>query len=178
MNIKSVIGNIFLNKHKGTLNFKYKGDSMIRLFKFQFIFFLLFIMVSCNGISGTTESNEGFELNDIYSYEYNSIESEHNELITKWMTESRLSKYPISSHTISNDQERFGYEYVFAKGYKEFEITFVYSFNSMDPRGSLHIVGIKGEADDEVLVKIKYDSRYVRGTISSDQTILFRNQEM
>lgn len=88
------------------------------------------------------------------------------------MNESRHSEFPISYHSISNAQDQYSYEYVYAKGYKKFEITFVYSTDSMEPKGSLHIVGIKGGADDEVLVKIKYDKRYVLGTISSDKTIL------
>ncbi|MGP0586620.1 hypothetical protein [Paenibacillus timonensis] len=136
----------------------------------------LFLLIV--GCSNNTETDDGFNLHDIYSYEYNSIESKHHDLITKWMNESRQSEYPISYHSISNDQDQFGYEYIYAKGYKEFEITFVYSTDSMGPKGSLYIVGIKGETDDEILVKIKYDPKYVLGTISSDQSILSKNKEL
>lgn len=142
---------------------------MRKFLQIHLIFCLLFITIGCNG---NAETDESLDLHDIYSYEYNSIESEHNDLITKWISESRLSDHPISIHSISNDQQRYEYHYVFAKGYKAFEITFVFSSDSMDSKGPLHIVGIKGEEDEEILVKIKYDSRYVLGTIISDRRIL------
>lgn len=54
--------------------------------------------------------------------------------------------------------------YMFAKGYKAYEISFVYSIDNEENKGQIYIVPIKGRATDEALVKITYDPWYVLGT--------------
>ncbi|MFC5986913.1 hypothetical protein ACFPXP_10850 [Marinicrinis lubricantis] len=41
----------------------------------------------------------------------------------------------------------------------------------MNLHGSLHIAGMKGTEEDEVLAKIRYDRQYILGVTLSDQMI-------
>lgn len=135
-------------------------------------FFLVLILITGCSNSSNNANEKFFEIHDIYSYEYNSIEPEHHDTITEWLNEARQNDSGgVSIHSISDDREQYGYKYIVGKGYKEFEITFVYSSDDMNSKGNLHIVGIEGEAHEEAFVKIKYDSRYVLGSIMSDNTI-------
>ncbi|WP_027084406.1 hypothetical protein [Cohnella panacarvi] len=150
---------------------------MRRLIMFQLIIMLLIATVGCNNRISHDNLNT-FDLKDIYSVEYNSIETEHIEIITNWLTEARQDETYINMHTISNDQEQYGYEYVIAKGVKEFEVTFVYSAGNMNSKGKLHIIGIKGEVNDETFIKIKFNTEYVLGSIISDKSINLKDKIM
>ncbi|MDG0875695.1 hypothetical protein L5D93_26050 [Paenibacillus thiaminolyticus] len=57
----------------------------------------------------------------LFSYEFNSIEPEHEELINDWLAEAKAeSETRIHSYKM----EEFRYSYV--RGYKDVKISFIY----------------------------------------------------
>lgn len=110
-------------------------------------------------------------LKGIYAYEYNAIEPKHLDEVNKWLSESRAnrSNTTIFYKSYNENESSTGahvprVNYMFAKGYKSYEISFVYSIDNEENKGQIYIVPIKGRATDEALVKITYDPRYVFGT--------------
>ncbi|SYX83336.1 hypothetical protein [Paenibacillus alvei] len=108
-------------------------------------------------------------LKGIYAYEYNAIEPKHLEEVNKWLSESRANCSDTTIFYKSYNENSSGahvprVNYMFAKGYKAYEISFVYSIDNEENKGQIYIVPIKGRATDEALVKITYDPWYVFGT--------------
>ncbi len=143
--------------------------------KLTYILMIFVILSGCSNEFNTSSNEQNNKiqiekmLEGIYSYEYNSIEPRHKELINEWLSDIKNDPILIHSHSITNGNE--GYEYLYAKGYKNFEVSFVYSVDDVFNKGRLHFVGNKGSAEDEILVKVKYDTRYVLGTVISDKSL-------
>jgi len=147
------------------------------------VLMLFVLLIGCSNNLNTMVNEQGNEeqqiqkvLEGIYSYEYNSIEPEHQEIINKWLIEAKTNTdqtkmhfYSIANDVDKKDNKKYGY--IYAKGYKDFEVTFVYSVDDPKEKGQLHIVGNKGSNDDEVFIKVKYDTRFILGVINSDQSI-------
>ena len=108
-------------------------------------------------------------LKGIYAYEYNVIEPKHLDEVNKWLSESRANRSDTTIFYKSYNENNYGapeprVNYMFAKGYKAYEISFVYSIDNKENKGQIYIVPIKGRATDEAFVKITYDPRYVFAT--------------
>ncbi|KJB87237.1 hypothetical protein AZ66_14255 [Paenibacillus sp. E194] len=110
-------------------------------------------------------------LKGIYAYEYNAIEPKHLDEVNKWLGECRANRSDTTIFYKSYNENESSTEahaprvnYMFAKGYKAYEISFVYSIDNEENKGQVYIVPIKGRATDEAFVKITYDPRYVFGT--------------
>lgn len=129
------------------------------------------MIVGCSANSTADVKEDTFKLQDLYSYSYNSVEAEHAETVNEWLDDARQSEVKMHIYEIKNDRDPFGYKYVFAKGYKEFEVSFVYPSGASESKGSIHIVGIEGDVDGETFIQIKFDPRYIQGTINSDVSI-------
>nr|WP_242069825.1 hypothetical protein [Paenibacillus dendritiformis] len=84
----------------------------------------------------------------LLSYELNSIEPEHEELINDWLAEAR-SEPDTRIHSYEMEE----YSYSFVRGYKDVNITFIYE----NGEGRLKQRFIKGSDQDEVFVKIKFN---------------------
>ena len=116
-------------------------------------------------------------LKGIYAYEYNAIEPKHLDEVNKWLSESRANRSDTTIFYKSYDESSTGahaprVNYMFAKGYKAYEISFVYSIDNEENKGQIYIVPIKGRATDEALVKITYDPRYVFGTSVAEHQLI------
>lgn len=116
------------------------------------IFVILLIFLFVNGCNPVDKTDDSF----IFTYAlnsnaYNSIEKEHQEKIDEWLLEAK-----------ENNDERIyeysleGYQYYYAKGFKDAEVSFVYSGRSK--KGELKTRLSQGEKDDSVFVRIKYNS--------------------
>ncbi|CAH8712935.1 hypothetical protein M5W83_25150 [Paenibacillus thiaminolyticus] len=84
----------------------------------------------------------------LFSYEFNSIEPEHEELIDDWLAEAKAES---ETRIHSYEMEEFRYSYV--RGYKDVKISFIYESGE----GSLKQRFIKGSDQDEVFVKINFN---------------------
>lgn len=84
----------------------------------------------------------------LFSYEFNSIEPEHEELINDWLAEARAEP-----DTRIHSYEMEEYSYSFVRGYKDVNISFIYE----NGEGRLRQRFIKGSDEDEVFVKIKFN---------------------
>lgn len=102
------------------------------------------LLVAGCGASGEQPDQAPFLL----SYEFNSIEPEHEELIGDWLAEAKAEP---ETRIHSYAMEEFRYSYV--RGYKDVKISFIYE----NGEGSLKQQFIKGSDRDEVFVKIKFN---------------------
>ncbi len=116
------------------------------------IFVILLIFLFVNGCNPVDKTDDSF----IFTYAlnsnaYNSIEKEHKEKIDEWLLEAK-----------ENNDERIyeysleGYQYYYAKGFKDAEVSFVYRGRSK--KGELKTTLSQGEKGDSVFVRIKYNS--------------------
>lgn len=125
-------------------------------------------------------------LQDIYTYEFDKIEPQHQKLIDEWLQESRADNkknqvYCFSIGVEEDANDGYKYMYVFGKGYRTFETAFMYSqdnqLNSNDTKaqretsqitdegkGTVYFKGVKGDPTDETLLRIHYNTKYVSAT--------------
>lgn len=104
---------------------------------------IVLLLAGC-GASGERPNQAPF----LFSYEFNSIEPEHEELIGNWL-DSAKAEPEMKIH--SYEMEEYSYSYV--RGYKDVKISFIYE----NGEGSLKQRFIKGSDQDEVFVKIKFN---------------------
>ncbi|MGG4396494.1 hypothetical protein ABEX25_19505 [Paenibacillus thiaminolyticus] len=102
------------------------------------------LLVAGCGASGERPGQTPF----LFSYEFNSIEPEHEELINDWLAEAKAEP---ETRIHSYEMEEFRYSYV--RGYKDVKISFIYESGE----GSLKQRFIKGSDQDEVFVKINFN---------------------
>lgn len=150
---------------------------MRKSWNLHYVFVIWVLAAVITGCSNKTDAEEAFRLDDIYSVSYDTIDPQHLEKIGEWLEKARESdaispESGISFYTnyIGDDRSGTHFEYVYAKGVKDIEVTFVYSADM--EKGSLHIAKIVGGEEDETFIEIKYDPRYVIGSIHSDRRIL------
>ncbi|MGV7116054.1 hypothetical protein [Paenibacillus kyungheensis] len=127
-------------------------------------------------------------LQDIYTYEFNQIEPQHQKFVDEWLQESHADHkkqqiYFLSLGTDDDPKDGYKYMYILGKGYRTFETAFMYSqdnehTNASDTtsnretsrylkdkgKGTLYVKGVKGEATDEVLLRLHYNPKYVSAT--------------
>ncbi|MEW9672785.1 hypothetical protein [Ammoniphilus sp. 3BR4] len=100
----------------------------------------------------------------IFLYELNSIEEEHQERVNDWLhgvknsNEAKIHSYGIED----------GFEYLFAKGYKDISVSFIYEDKKGEKKGYLKTDFIKGEVSDTVFLKVKYNPLLCCDTIIID----------
>lgn len=100
----------------------------------------------------------------IFLYEVNSIEEEHQERVNDWLqgvknsTDAKIHSYGLED----------GFEYLFAKGYKDATVSFIYEDKKSEKKGYLKTNFIKGEDTDTVFLKVKYNTLLCCDTIIFD----------
>ncbi|MFL1672994.1 hypothetical protein [Paenibacillus dendritiformis] len=102
------------------------------------------LLVAGCGASGEQPDQAPF----LFSYEFNSIEPEHEELINDWLAEAKAEP---DTRIHSYEMEEYSYSYV--RGYRDVKISFIYE----NGEGGLKQRFIKGSDRDEVFVKIKFN---------------------
>ncbi|WGU95868.1 hypothetical protein QJQ58_06280 [Paenibacillus dendritiformis] len=102
------------------------------------------LLVAGCGASGEQPDQAPF----LFSYEFNSIEPEHEELINDWLAEAKAEP---DTRIHSYEMEEYSYSYV--RGYRDVNISFIYE----NGEGRLKQRFIKGSDRDEVFVKIKFN---------------------
>lgn len=145
----------------------------------------MILLASCTTPAYSVDPKQEVEktlLQDIYTYQFNTIEPQHQKSIHEWLQQSRAnhSKNHIYLYTIDNGDLKHGYKYmyVFGKGYQTIETAFMYSQDNNknnnnttikretenitdEGKGTLYIKGLKGKATDEVILCIQYNEEYV-----------------
>ncbi|MGG3836847.1 hypothetical protein ABEV00_07415 [Paenibacillus thiaminolyticus] len=114
----------------------------LRFMKLMLIGMVL-LLAGC-GVTGERPDQAPFLL----SYEFNSIEPEHEELINDWLAEAKAEP---DTRIHSYEMEEYSYSYV--RGYRDVNISFIYE----NGEGRLKQRFIKGSDQDEVFVKIKFN---------------------
>lgn len=85
----------------------------------------------------------------LFSYELNTVEPKHQKEIDPWL--QKVKNDPeIKIHSY---ETKDGYKYSYVKGYKDVDVSYIYSNNE----GKLKQRFIKGSKDDEILVEVKYN---------------------
>ncbi|PZM65366.1 hypothetical protein [Paenibacillus dendritiformis] len=102
------------------------------------------LLVAGCGVTGEQPDQAPY----ILSYEFNSIEPEHEEFINDWLAEAKAEP-----DTRIHSYEMEEYSYSFVRGYKDVKISFIYE----NGEGRLKQRFIKGSDQDEVFVKIKFN---------------------
>ncbi|UCZ51464.1 hypothetical protein LGQ02_11305 [Bacillus shivajii] len=115
-----------------------------------FILIIGFLLTGCNF---TNNSNEGSDKPFILSTSYDSIEPEHEKLIDEWLSEIEV-KNDSKVFNISLKDE--GYEYIYAKGFNDAEVSFIY--NERHSKGKLETVLKSGDIDDSLFIQVTYNN--------------------
>lgn len=113
---------------------------------FRILSFLISILLILTGCGKGQQEQQPF----IFSYEMNKIEPEHSAVINEWLTDAKNSNV----QSIYSYETPDGYKYSYLKGYKDVEVSFIYSNN----QGQLKQRFIKGNENDEVFVQVKYNT--------------------
>lgn len=116
--------------------------NLLRFMKLMLIGMVL-LVAGC-GVTGERPDQAPY----ILSYEFNSIEPEHEEFINDWLAEAKAEP-----DTRIHSYEMEEYSYSFVRGYKDVNISFIYE----NGEGRLKQRFIKGSDQDEVFVKIKFN---------------------
>lgn len=85
----------------------------------------------------------------IFSYEYDSIEPQHEEVINEWLEEAKKSEETPYLFNYEMD----GYTYLFGKGIRDFDISFLYA----EDKGTIKVSYTLAQQDNTVLLKVKYN---------------------
>jgi hypothetical protein len=86
------------------------------------------------------------------SYAHDTIKDKHKEEIDKWLLKAKESE---KEKVFSYSKEEF--EYYYAKGFKDAEVSFIYRGTSS--KGVLKTTLIEGEKDDSVFITVNYNSK-------------------
>ncbi|MEF3353852.1 hypothetical protein PV403_11735 [Paenibacillus sp. GYB006] len=112
----------------------------------RFLILILSSLLLTIGCSNTVKQNQKPFL---FSYELNKVEPKHQKEIDPWLQSAKNDpEVKIYSY-----ETKDGYKYSYVKGYKDVEVSYIYSNNE----GKLKQRFIKGSNDDEILVEVKYN---------------------
>lgn len=133
----------------------------------------LLIVILITGCAGKNESAQEDDMDNIYSTELNTIEPEHIEEITKWLDESRdgaeQKQYYI--YSVEDDKSGYSYQYVYGKGFTDYEVALIHSKSQSEQQGSVHVTGLSWNETGDSFVRIKYRDKYVDLITLSDVPI-------
>lgn len=85
----------------------------------------------------------------LFSYKLNTVEPKHQTELDPWLQNAKNDP-EIKIHSY---ETKDGYKYSYVKGYKDVEVSYIYSNNE----GKLKQRFIKGSNNDEILVEVKYN---------------------
>lgn len=111
---------------------------------FFVILSLLLLTTGCSNNKGT-QNQKPF----LFSYELNKVEPKHQKEINPWLQTAKNDP-EVKIHLY---ETKDGYKYSYVKGYKDVEVSYIYS----NYEGKLKQRFIKGSNDDEILVEVKYN---------------------
>jgi hypothetical protein len=113
---------------------------------FVLLLIALFILSGCNQEQNTNKS--------IVEYEYLSKNEQYSDEINQWLSNAMHSEdenvYSLSS--------KDGNTYVYAKGHIKAKVAYLYEDTEGKTNRSLKVTLLKGNRNDEVFIKISYDS--------------------
>ncbi|UCZ51536.1 hypothetical protein LGQ02_11700 [Bacillus shivajii] len=98
-------------------------------------------------------SNEDSDKPFILSTSYDSVEPEHEELVDEWLSEIVVKD---DSGVLNFSLKDEGYEYIYAKGFNDAEVSFIY--HERHSKGKLETVLKTGDINDSLLIQVKYNN--------------------
>ncbi|MCR8645494.1 hypothetical protein NV379_22920 [Paenibacillus sp. N1-5-1-14] len=113
----------------------------------RYLFVIVSLLLLTTGCSNNivTQNENPF----LFSYELNKVEPKHAKEINPWLQTAR-NEAEVKIHSY---ETKDGYKYSYVKGYKDVEVTYIYS----NFEGKLKQRFIKGSNDDEILVEVNYN---------------------
>lgn len=116
-------------------------------------------------------------LQDLYTYELNAAEPEHAEQVEEWLREAKADSEDRQMFllTIGDDRSDMAYAYIYGKGYRDYEVTFVYSVDEPET-GKLHVAGLNQGPEEDAFVKVKFRDSLVDSFILSDDAVMKKSE--
>ncbi|WP_404356457.1 hypothetical protein LG291_23180 [Cytobacillus firmus] len=91
---------------------------------------------------------------NIVEYEYLSKNEQYSSEINQWLNNAMHSE----DESVYSLSSKDGNTYVYAKGHKKAKVTYLYEDTEGKTNRSLKVTLLKGNSNDDVFIKISYDS--------------------
>lgn len=146
----------------------FKGEYMLRL---MVCFISAFLLIT--GCSNKNELDHENYIDEIFSYQINTIEPKHAEEVTKWLESSKkdAKQRHYFVYSISDDKSEYSYNYIYGKGFTDYEASLIYTKSRNNNKGELYIVGTSWSETGDSFIKIKYLKQYVDVMSLSENSI-------
>lgn len=113
--------------------------------------YLIVILILLFPITGCSNKDIQNQKPFLFSYELNNVNPKHLKEIEPWLQTAKNDP-EVKIHSYDTID---GYMYSYVKGYKDVEVSYIYSNNE---GSSLKQRLIKGSNDDEILIEVKYNN--------------------
>lgn len=132
---------------------------------------IIILITECAGKNESTQEED--DMNRIYSIELNSIEPEHVDKVSTWLDKSRIEakEKQYLLYSVKDDSSEYSYEYVYGKGFTDYEVTLIHSKSQSNQQGSIHVTGLSWNDTGDSFVKIKYRDKSIDMISLSDVPI-------
>ncbi|MGM7723634.1 hypothetical protein [Metabacillus sp. Hm71] len=106
---------------------------------------LLLLIVGCQSL----EKEKPF----IFSYSHNTIKTENEDEVHTWLMNAKNDQQSLIHNMGTND----GYEYFYAKGFRDVSVTYQREQRKEEPYSLIKANFKKGNENDELFIEVKYN---------------------
>jgi len=115
---------------------------------------VLLIILSLLFLFGCEQtSNQKTSSGAIVKYEYLSLDKQYSNKVNNWLSEVRENASDLYHLSLAD-----GVEYVYGKGYNQARVSYTYEDFEGKINRTVKATLLKGEKDDEVLIKITHET--------------------
>lgn len=139
----------------------------------RLIICFLSVLLLITGCSNKNELEHENYIDEIFSYQINTIEPRHVEEVTKWLKTSKedAGQRQYFIYSISDDKSEYSYKYIYGKGFTDYEVSLIYTKSRNNNKGEFYIVGTSWSETGDSFIRIKYLKQYVDETTLSENSI-------
>ncbi|MDR9856455.1 hypothetical protein RJP21_22895 [Paenibacillus sp. VCA1] len=112
-------------------------------------------------------------MNTIINYKLNTVEEEHSSEINKWLANARETgeEGQYFTYSYSDNTKENMYLYVYRKGYRNYEVSFIYDPSDSNYPGKIHVTGINKDKENDDFVQIQSINDLSIQIILSDESL-------